>query len=116
MVDLVFRSMQPPLAELKQLFGLSGAEVADLFNVSRQAVNYWEETGVIPRGRREKLANLLSVGRMLDSQLGAGHLPIVARRKAKVTGGLTMLEIAAQDSDGKLLEMTERGFDWSSIA
>jgi transcriptional regulator with XRE-family HTH domain len=116
LVDLAIRSMQPPLLRVKDLLGLTNSEVADLFGVSRQAVDQWELSGEVPTARREKLANLLSVGELLDRKLSPGRLPLVARRSADAYGGLTMLEMVASDRHSELREITERAFDWSGTA
>src|ERR1700681_270456 len=102
LVDLAIRSMEPPLFRVKDLFGLSNSEVANLFGVKRQAVDQWEQSGEVPTARREKLANLLSVGELLERKLSPGRLPLVARRSAEAYGGITMLEMMAFDRDGEL--------------
>jgi transcriptional regulator with XRE-family HTH domain len=116
LVDLAIRSMQPPLFRVKDLFGLSNSEVADLFGVKRQAVDQWELGGEVPIARRQKLANLLSVGELLERKLSPGRLPLVARRSADAYGGITMLDMVASDRDAELRELTERAFDWSGAA
>ncbi|MHB8263342.1 MAG: hypothetical protein ACYDGY_06305 [Acidimicrobiales bacterium] len=116
LVGLAIRSMQPPLVRVKELFGLSNNDVAQLFAVTRQAVDQWEESGDIPTARREKLANLLSVGELLERKLRPGLLPLVAKRKAGAYGGMTMLDMVASDRNAELLELTERAFDWSGTA
>jgi transcriptional regulator with XRE-family HTH domain len=108
--------MQPPLFKVKDLFGLTNSEVADLFGVKRQAVDQWEQSGEVPTARREKLANLLSVGELLERKLSPGRLPLIARRSADVYGGITMLDMVASDRDAELRELTERAFDWSGTA
>lgn len=116
LVDLALRSMQPPLVRVKELFGLSNSEVADLFSVKRQAVDQWEQGGEVPTARREKLANVLSVGELLERKLSPGRLPLVARRSADIYGGITMLDMVASNRDAELRELTERAFDWSGTA
>jgi hypothetical protein len=108
--------MQPPLVRVKDLFDLTNSEVADLFGVKRQAVDQWEGSGEVPTARREKLANLLSVGELLARKLTPGRLPLVARRRADVYGGLTMLDMVRTDRDGELRTLTEQAFDWSGTA
>ena len=80
--------------------------------MKRQAVEQWEHKGDVPAARLEKLANLPSVGEMLERKLSAGRLPLVARRRADNYGGLTMLEMVRADRDVELRELTERAFDW----
>lgn len=83
-VDRVLRSRQPPLARVRELFGLNTGEIAELFGVKRQAVEQWAQNGDVPPARREKLANLLSVGELLERKLSPGCLSLVARRRADV--------------------------------
>ncbi len=116
LVDLALRSMQPPLSRLKDLFNLNTGECAELFNVTRQAVEQWETNGDVPTARREKLANLLSIGELMERKLSPGRLPLVARRRADVYGGLTMLEMVRADRDDELRKLTEQAFDWSGAA
>ncbi len=116
LVDLAFRSMQPPWARVKDLFGLTSSDVARLFGVSRQAVDQWEAIGAVPGARREKLANLLSVGELLERKLSPGRLALVARRRADAYGGMTMLDMVAADRDGELRALTEAALDWSGTA
>jgi transcriptional regulator with XRE-family HTH domain len=116
LVDLALRSMQPPLFRVKDLFGLTNSEMAGLFGVKRQAVDQWEHGGEVPAARREKLANLISVGELLERKLSPGRLPLVARRGAGAYGGITMLDMVASDRDAELRDLTERAFDWSGTA
>ncbi|MHB1487850.1 MAG: hypothetical protein ACYCS7_07655 [Acidimicrobiales bacterium] len=116
LVDLAIRSIQPPLVRVKDLFGLTNSEVGELFGVKRQAVDQWEQSGEVPTARREKLANVLSVGELLERKLSPGRLPLVARRRAEVYGGVSMLDMVASDRDAELRELTERAFDWSGTA
>ncbi|MHB1981122.1 MAG: hypothetical protein ACYCOS_05360 [Sulfobacillus sp.] len=116
LVDLAVRSMQPPLARVKELFALNNAELAQLFTVSRQAIDQWQKGGEVPASRRQKLANVLSVGELLERKLSPGRLPLVAHRRADAYGGLTMLEMMAADRDAELRELTERALDWSATA
>jgi len=116
LVDIALRSLQPPLVRVRELFDLSAGELGELFGVSRQAVEQWEQHGDVPAARQEKLANLLSVGELLDRKLSPGRLPLVARRRADAYGGLTILEMVRDDRDRELRELTERAFDWSGTA
>ena len=114
LVGCALRRLQPPLVRVKDLFGVNSGEVAAIFGVSRQAVDQWEASGNVPALRRSKLANLLSVGELLDRKLAPGRLPLVARRPAAAYGGITMLEMLADDRDSELLDLTRRAFGWST--
>lgn len=116
LVELALRSMQPPLARVRELFDLNTGEIAELFGVTRQAVEQWERNGDVPVARHEKLANLLSVGELLERKLKPGRLPLIARKRADAYGGVTMLDMVRADRDDELRELTERAFDWSVTA
>lgn len=116
LVELALRSMQPPLARVRDLFELNTGEVAELFGVTRQAVEQWERNGDVPAARHEKLANLLSVGELLERKLKPGRLPLVARKRVDAYRGQTMLDMVRADRDAELRELTQRAFDWSGTA
>jgi hypothetical protein len=116
LVDLAGRATRPPLSRVKELFALTNGELAQLFAVSRQAVEQWERSGEVPAARREKLGNVLSVGELLERKLSPGRLPLVARRRADAYGGVTMLDMVALDRDEELRRLTEEAFDWSATA
>lgn len=116
LADLAGRAAQPPLGRVKELFALTNNELAQLFAVSRQAVEQWERGGEVPAARRAKLGNVLTVGELLERKLSPGRLPLVARRKADAYGGVTLLDMVAADRDEELRELTERAFDWAGTA
>lgn len=116
LVEIALRRMQPPLDQVRAMFELTTVEIGDLFGVSRQAVEQWERAGDVPPARREKLANVLSVGAVLERKLRPGRLPLVARRRADAYGGRTMLEMVRDNRDAELRELTEQALDWSSTA
>jgi transcriptional regulator with XRE-family HTH domain len=98
------------------MFDLTNTEFADLFGVTRQAIEQWERVGDVPAARRARLANLLSVGEILERKLQPGRLPLIARRPAAAYGGQTMLEMVRVGRDQELKEITERALDWSTTA
>jgi DNA-binding XRE family transcriptional regulator len=116
LVEIVLRALDQPLTRVRNLFGLTNSDVAALFGVTRQAVDQWENTGEVPGVRREKLANLLAVGELLERKLAPGRLPLVARRRADAYGGKTMLDMVAANRDAELRELTDRALDWSHTA
>lgn len=79
LVEIALRQMRPPLDQVRAMFELTNPEIAALFGVKRQAVEQWEQAGDVPAARREKLANLLSVGESgrgaSRSSLDAGPTP-----------------------------------------
>lgn len=93
-----------PLRRVMEALELSKTETASLFGVSRQAIGQWVADGV-PTERQEKLATLLALCDLLERKLKADRLPGIARRPAEVYGGLTMLELVAEDRHNELLAL-----------
>lgn len=115
LVELAIRGMAPPLERLQEALGLSTTELAQVFGVTRQAIEQWKTRG-IPADRRSKVADLVAAVDLLDRKLKLGRLPLVARRPATAFGGRSLLELAASDEHAELREKVERAFDWSSAA
>lgn len=116
LVDMALRSLEPPLVRARALFGLTNAELGDLFGVTRQAVDQWERGGGVPSARGPKLADLLAVGELLDRKLKPGRLPLIARRPAADYGGMTMLDMVRADRSAELRALVESAVDWSATA
>jgi hypothetical protein len=103
------------LVQVMAAFELPKTELGALFGVSRQAIDGWLRNGV-PADRREKLNTLASLMDLLERKLKPGRLPGVARTPADAYGGLTMLEMVAEDRHRELLDDVRESFDWSSAA
>ena len=103
------------LSRLMNSFQLSKTDLAELFGVSRQAINGWLRKGV-PAERQEKLHALVAIADLLERKLKPGRLPGVARTPADAYGGLTMLEMIEQDRHRELLGRVRQSFDWSTAA
>ena len=103
------------LSRLMNSFQLSKTDLAELFGVSRQAIDGWLRKGV-PAERQEKLHALAAIADLLERKLKPGRLPGVARTPADAYGGLTMLEMIEQDRHRELLGRVRQSFDWSTAA
>lgn len=86
-------------------FGLTTAELGDLFGVSRETTLQWIATG-FPAPRQAKAAVVLEIARLLDHYLQAGRISAIARRPAEAYGGRTMLEMIAASGHEELLDLT----------
>jgi transcriptional regulator with XRE-family HTH domain len=106
---------EPPSApeQVREAYGLSEADLARLFGVTRQAVAQWQE---FPPAKRAKAATVLSVADLLTYRLKPGRLPMVARKPAAVYGGITMLDMIAADRHEELLRLTRESFDFAAGA
>jgi hypothetical protein len=101
------------VSRVKQVFGLTDAEMARLFGVSRQAVGQWRE---FPARLRDKAAAVVSIADLLDYRLKPGRAALVARRPAAAYGGLTMLDLIAADRHEDLFELTRQSFELAATA
>jgi predicted transcriptional regulator len=84
------------LSRILATWGLSQAEAARLFGVSRQAVSKWM-TGGLPPERAVAAADLAAATDLLVRYLRRERIPAVVRRPAGVLDGRTLLEVAADD-------------------
>ncbi len=112
---LVLRALEPErqdLERIQEIFGLSTTKIADLFGVTRQALDQWR-TVAIPASRQEKLATVGSIADLLDSNLKTGRIPGVVRRPAAGYGGRSMLDMITEDRQDEVLSRVRASFDWA---
>lgn len=83
------------LAEIRQVLGLSAAEAAALFGVTRQAVEQWQQTGV-PADRRAGVERVRDVAAVLYDELLPERIPQVVRTPARGLTGRTILDVLAE--------------------
>lgn len=83
------------LDELQQVLGLSGAETARIFGVSRQAVDQWRQNGV-PSDRLADVERVRDVARVLYDELLPDRIPQVVRNPARSLGNRSILEVLAE--------------------
>jgi DNA-binding XRE family transcriptional regulator len=113
--QLRFAHDPSPVERAREAFDLSKTELAELFGVSRQAVDRWIETGV-PGDRQEKLSAMLSLADLLERKLKPGRLPGIARRPADAYDGETMLALIRDDRHQELLDKVRASFEWDVAA
>lgn len=86
------------LDEIQQGLGLSSAETARIFGVSRQAVDQWRQSGV-PSDRLADVERVRDVARVLYDELLPDRIPQVVRNPARGLGNRSILDVLAE-SDG----------------
>jgi len=99
-----------PLERLTRLWGLSNAEAARMFDVSRQAFSKWFEHG-IPSARAPAVADLDSATNILDRKLKRERIPAVVRRAASSLGGKSLYEMACEHRHREVREAVMEMFD-----
>ena len=98
------------LERVMTTWGLSKAETARVFGVSRQALAKWLASGV-PPDRRPALADLTAGTDLLARYLKRERIPAVVRRPADRLGGSSLLELARGGRTAEVLAATRDLFD-----
>lgn len=66
------------LTEIRGIFGLSEAELADLFNVQRTSVTGWRENGV-PQSRQASVERVHDLALALQREVVPSRIPEIVR-------------------------------------
>ena len=112
--DLDQRIRSRPLERLLVLWGLSAAQGAQLFGISRQAFMKWLNAGP-PAERSEAIAALAAATDRLDHHLKRERIPAVVRRKATGLSGKSLLELAVAGEYTKVRSVVETMFDLGRV-
>lgn len=99
-----------PLQRLIALWGLSAAEVADIFGVSRQAFSKWLEQGP-PADRAPAIASLAAATDTLERHVERERIAAVVRRPADMLGGKSLLDLTRERDYARVQSMVAMMFD-----
>ena len=99
-----------PLERFMSLWGLSAAEAARAFGVSRQAFSKWLRSG-IPGARTEAVANVSEATDLLDRYVKRERIPAVVRRPADTLGGKSFYDLVCDGRHEELRNAVARTFD-----
>ncbi|QBI19533.1 hypothetical protein ER308_08200 [Egibacter rhizosphaerae] len=102
------------LERVRSVWGLSQAETARVFGVSRQAVSKWLGRGV-PSERAEAIADLAAASDLLTRYLQRDRIPAVVRRPAPALSDRSLLQIAAEGETGEVLRACREMFDVTGV-
>jgi hypothetical protein len=84
------------LNEIKQIYGLSESELADLFKVRRPSLAAWRETG-IPKTRLASAERQLDLARIFAREVIRSRVPEIVRTRDDWLDGRSILEVLASD-------------------
>ena len=99
------------LGRVLSVWGLSQAEAARLFGVSRQAVGKWLDQGV-PVERAAQIADLAAATDLLVRYLKRDRIPAVVRRPIGARGDAALLDLLAQGGGAAVLQACREMFDF----
>ncbi|NJN51866.1 MAG: hypothetical protein HC809_08940 [Gammaproteobacteria bacterium] len=102
------------LARTLEVWGLSQADAARLFGVSRQAVGKWLEAGV-PSERTQVVADLAAATDLLVRYLKRDRVSAVVRRAIAARGGASLLDLLAQGESTELLAVCREMFAFENV-
>jgi hypothetical protein len=86
----------PQLTEIRETFGLSKNDLADLLHRRASSITEWEHRG-IPRERQASVERLVDLARLFRARLIPSRIPEIVRTPDEWLGGRTMLETLAQE-------------------
>lgn len=95
-------------------WGLSQADAARIFGVSRQAVAKWVAHGV-PVERRRAVADLVAATDVLLEHLKVDRVAAVVRRPAERLGGRSLLELASAGETEAVAAACRAMFDFADV-
>lgn len=98
------------LQRIRSTLQLSGSELADLFGVSRQAVEQWE-TKSVPIDKAAKVDRVAEVVDGLAQRFKLQRLPIIVRKPMPILDDRSILETLQTDGPRAIYEFFRR---WSS--
>lgn len=102
------------LQRILGVWGLTQADAARSFGVSRQAISRWQTRGV-PPARQEGVADLSAATDLLVRYLKRDRIPAVVRREAAALGDRSLLDLLRDGDTRGVLEAVRGMFDFAAI-
>ena len=84
------------LAEIRDTFGLSKNDLADLLQRRASSITEWEHRG-IPRDRQASVDRLVDLAHVFRERVIASRIPQIVRTPDAWLGGRTMLQALASE-------------------
>jgi DNA-binding XRE family transcriptional regulator len=99
------------LEEIREVFGLTKAELADLLGRRAQSIMEWESRGV-PRDKRASVDRLLDLAKLFRRRLIASRIPEIVRTPDAWLGNRTILETLRAEGVDPIYSYLARLFDY----
>ena len=102
------------LGRTLRVWGVSQAEAARLFGISRQAVSKWLARGA-PAARVDALADLSAATELLVRYLKRDRIPAVVRRPIPALGEVSLMDLLAQGDTRSVLRACRDMFRFDNV-
>lgn len=106
------KSVLEQLNEIRQVFGLTQAEVADLLGRRPQSVAEWEVRG-IPNDKRASVERLLDLARVFRKRVKASRIPEIVRTPDAWLDNRTILQTLRADGVDPIYAYLGRLFSYN---
>jgi len=102
------------LKEIREVFGLTKSEMADLLGRRAQSLIEWETRGV-PQEKRASVERLLDLAHLFRRRVIASRIPEIVRTPDSWLGNRTILETLRADGVDPIYAYLGRLFHYSGI-
>jgi DNA-binding XRE family transcriptional regulator len=102
------------LEEIRDVFGLSKSEMADLLGRRPQSIIEWETRGV-PTEKRASVERLLDLALLFQRRVIASRIPEIVRTKDAWLGNRTILETLRADGVDPIYAYLGRLFNYGGV-
>ncbi len=106
--------MVSELEEVREVFGLTKSEVADLLGRRAQSIAEWETRGV-PREKRASVERLLDLAQLFRRRVIASRIPEIVRTPDSWLGNRTILETLRAEGVDPIYAYLGRLFNYSGM-
>ncbi len=102
------------LEEIREVFGLTRSEIADLLGRRPQSIIEWETRGV-PREKRASVERLVDLAEIFRRRLIASRIPEIVRTPDSWLGNRTILETLRIDGVDPIYAYLGRLFNYGGM-
>src|SRR5713226_7550205 len=102
------------LAQIREVFGLTKSEMADLLGRRAQSLVEWETRGV-PRDKRASVERLLDLAQVFRRRVIASRIPEIVRTPDAWLGNRTILETLRADGVDPVYAYLGRLFNYGGM-
>lgn len=101
------------LDEIREVFGLSRSELADLLGRRAQSIAEWETRG-IPTEKRASVERLVDLAHLFRNRLIASRIPEIVRTPDDWLNGRTILDVLRQEGVDSIYRYLGRLFSYDA--